>query len=176
MSRRLGHVRVEMGIKKPILLDAREEPEEGRRVRDVRGIRLSLASTAGEEATNAATAIGDDGARITGGGEDTRLVVEGEDSPLPRGLVSVVIKILADVGEQAGSAAYGDTGSNAVLYDQQARFAVLVEHIWVAREVFRDDVPKLKEAVNRILKARGGVGAGVHLLCEHVGRNFRPWI
>jgi hypothetical protein len=57
-----------------------------------------------EDAADAAEAISDDGARITTGGEGTQLVVVGEDSPLHRGLVSIVAKIFADVGEYTGSA------------------------------------------------------------------------
>ena len=174
MSRRLGHDRVEVSVRKPVLLDALQEPEEGRRVRDVRG--LGLAGSPSEEAADAAEAVGDDGARITAGGEDTRLVVVGEDSPLLRGLVSAIGKILADVGEDAGSAADGDTSSNAALYDEQARFTSRVMHIWVPHHVFGDDAPKLKEAFIRILKSRAGVGAGVHLQGELAGRNICPWI
>lgn len=95
MPRRLVHDRVEVGIRKSVLLDAREEPEEGHRVRDVGG--LPIAGTAGEEAAGAVTAVGDDRARIARGGEGTRLVVVGEDSPLHRGLVSAVAKIFANV-------------------------------------------------------------------------------
>ena len=69
-----------MSVREPVLLDAREEPEEGCRIGDVRGLRL--AGTAGEEAADAAAAVDDDGARIARGREDTRLVVVGEDGPL----------------------------------------------------------------------------------------------
>lgn len=161
-------------MRKPVLLDAWEEPEEGGRVGDVGGRRL--ASTTGEDAADAAEAVNDDGARIAAGREGTRLVVVGEDSPLHRGLVSIVAKIFADVGEYTGSAAYGDAGGIAILDNQQARFTVVVEHIWFAHGVFRDEAPKWEETVIRILKARGGVDAGVHLECELVLWNLRAWI
>lgn len=51
---------VEVGIRKPIFLDTWEEPEEGGRICDVRV--PPLASTASEEATDAAATISDDGA------------------------------------------------------------------------------------------------------------------
>jgi hypothetical protein len=72
------------------------------------------------------------------------------------------------------SAAYGDAGGIAILYNQQARFTVVVEHIWFAHGVFRDEVPKWEETVIRILEARGGIDA--HLECELVLRNLRAWI
>lgn len=84
----LVHDRVEVGIRKSVLLDAREEPEEGRRGCDVGG--LHIAGTA-----DAAMAVGNDRARIAGGREGTQLV--GEDSPLRRGLVSAAAKIFANV-------------------------------------------------------------------------------
>ena len=108
--------------------------------------------------------------------EKAPLVVVGEDSPLRRGLVSIVAKIFADVGEYTGSAAYGDAGGIAVLDNQQARFTVVVEHIWFVHEVFRDEVPQWEEAVIRILEARASVDAGVHLECELVLRNLCAWI
>ena len=160
-------------MRKPVLLDAREEPEEGGRVGDVRGLGRRLSSTTGEDAADAAEGVSDDGAGIAGGGEGTRLVVVGDDSPLRRGLVSIVAKIFADVGEYTGGAAYGDSSGLAVLDNQQARFTVGVEHIWFAHEVFRDEVPKWEEAVIRILEARGGV---VHLECELAHRNLHAWI
>ena len=174
IPRRLVHDRVEVGVRKPVLLDAREEPEEGGRVGDVGGRRL--ASTTGEDAADAAEAVRDDGARIAGRGEGTRLVVVRENSPLHRGLVSIVAKIFADVREYTGSAAYGNASGIAVLDNQQARFTVVVEHIWLAHEVFRDEVPKWEEAAIRILEGRGSVDAGVHLKCELVLRNLRAWI
>ncbi len=150
-----------MGARKPVGLDARQKPEEGRRVRDVRGLRL--AGTASKEATETSAAVNDDRARIAGGGEDTWLVVVGEDSPLHRRLVSAVVEVLTDEGEGASGAAYGDASGVAVLYDEEARFTVVVEHIRVAHLVFLYEIPKLKEAVIRILKRRGGVGTGEHL-------------
>ena len=48
MPRRLVHDQVEVGMRKPVLLDAREEPEEGGRVGDVGGHHL--ANTTGEDA------------------------------------------------------------------------------------------------------------------------------
>jgi hypothetical protein len=56
-----SHDRVEVGVRKPVLLDAREGPEEGGRVGDVGGPRL--ASTTGEDAADASEAVSDDGAR-----------------------------------------------------------------------------------------------------------------
>lgn len=50
--------------------------------------------------------------------------------------MSVVDKVLADVGEDASSAAYGDASGNTALNNKQAKFAVLVEHIWVVHEIF----------------------------------------
>ena len=64
-----SHDRVEVGVRKPVLLDAREEPKEGGRVGDVGGPRL--ASTTGEDAADASEAINNDGARIATGGEGT---------------------------------------------------------------------------------------------------------
>jgi hypothetical protein len=58
MSRCQGHDWVGVRVREPIILDAREEPEEGRRVRDVQGLRL--ASTAGEGATDAAVGANND--------------------------------------------------------------------------------------------------------------------
>jgi len=58
MPRRLVHDWVQVGVRKSVSLDAREEPEEGGRVGDVGGPRL--ASTTSEDAANAATAINDD--------------------------------------------------------------------------------------------------------------------
>lgn len=147
IPRRLVHDRVEVGVRKPVLLDAREEPEEGGRVGDVGGRRF--ASTTGEDAADAAEAVSDDGARIAGRGEGTRLVVVRENSPLHRGR------------------------GIAVLDNQQVRFTVVVEHIWLAHEVFRDEVPKWEEAAIRILEGRGSVDAGVHLKYELVLRNLR---
>lgn len=137
---RLVHDRVEVGVRKPALLDAREEPEAGGRVGDVGGRRL--ASTTSEDATDTPEAVSDDGARIAGGREVTRLVVVGENSPLHRGLVSIVARVSADVGKYTGSVAYGDAGGIAALENQQARFTIVVEHIWFVHEVFRDDFPK----------------------------------
>jgi hypothetical protein len=162
MLRCLGHDRVEVGVRKPpVVLDAREEPEEGRCVRDVQGLRL--AGTAGEEATDAAMEVSDDRTRIAGGGEDSGLVVVGEDSPLHRRPVSVTVEVLADVGEDASSAAYGDAGGVVVLYDQEARFTVVIKRIWVAHQVFRNDIPKPEEAVIWILEGRGGGRVRAHL-------------
>ena len=114
MSLRLLHDRVEVSVRKPVLLDAREEPEERRRVGDVRG--LHLAGTAGEEAADAAAAVDDDRARIARGGE-ARLIVVGEDGPLLRGLMSFVVKVLTNVREYAVSSAYRNARGFAVLYD-----------------------------------------------------------
>ena len=52
----------------------------------------------------------------------------------------------------------------------------MIEHIWVAHEIFGDDVPKRKEAVNWILKVREGFDAAPHLHDELGERNIRPWI
>jgi hypothetical protein len=52
MSRYLGHDRVEVGVREPVALDVRQEPAEGRRVRDVQGIRLT--ATPSEEAADSA--------------------------------------------------------------------------------------------------------------------------
>jgi len=107
MSRRcLGHDWVEVGIRKPIVLDALQEPEKGCCVYDVRG--LHLASTA-----DTSTAVSDDRARIAGDRENPRLVLIGEESALHQRLVSAIVEVLANKREDAGSAAYGD----AVLYD-----------------------------------------------------------
>jgi hypothetical protein len=86
--------------------------------------------------------------------------------------VSAVVEVLADVGEDAGSAAYVDAGGVAVLYDQEARFTVVIERIWVAHQVLRDKISKPEEAVIQIRKGRGGVGAGAHLQCELVEWNL----
>lgn len=169
MSGLLGYARVEVGVRKPVCLDAREEPEEGRCVRDVEGLRF--AGAAREETADAAKAVDDDRARITWDREGAGLVVVGEDSPLYRSLVSVVVVILTDVGENTVSAAYSDARGFAILYDQQARFTIVVGHIWAVHQVFRDDVSERKEAVIWIHKVRDGV---VHHHCKLVQRNLRP--
>lgn len=90
--------------------------------------------------------------------------------------MSEVVEVLAGEGEDASSAAYGDACRIAVLYNLEARFIIMVEHIRVTHVVFLDEILKLKEAVIRILKGHGGVGAGGHLQYEVVGRNLRTWI
>jgi hypothetical protein len=91
MSRRLGHDRVDVGVRKLAFLDAREEPEEGRRVSDVRGLRL--AGAAGKEAADATAGVSNDRARIAACGENHGLVVVGQYSPLHRRLVSAVVEV-----------------------------------------------------------------------------------
>jgi hypothetical protein len=54
-----------------------------------------------------------------------------------------VVEVLADAGEDAGSVAYSDAGGIAVLYDDEARFTVVVKHIQLAHLVFLDEIPKL---------------------------------
>lgn len=90
-------------------------------------------------------------------------MVIGEDNPLHRGPVSAVVEVLTDVGEGVSSAAYGNAGGVAVLYDQEVWFTVVIEYIWVAHQIFRNEILKAEEAVTRIRKGRGGVGAGAHL-------------
>lgn len=58
MSRCQGHDWVEVGVRKLVILDAWEELEEGRRVRDVQGLRL--AGTSSEEAADAVAGVSDD--------------------------------------------------------------------------------------------------------------------
>lgn len=164
MPRRLVHDRVEVGVRKSVLLDALEEPQARGRIGDVGGRRL--ASTTIEDAAYTAVTVNNNGARITGGGEGTRLIVVGEDSPFGRGLVSTIAEIFADVGEYTVSAAYGDASGIAALDNEQARFTVAVKHVWFVYEVFRDEVLKWEEAVMRILEHWGGV----HLECEVVLR------
>lgn len=140
MPRCLVHDWVEVGVRKPVLLDAREEPEKGGRAGDVGGRRL--ARTTGEDAANAAETISDDGTRIAAGGEGTRLrIAPGEYCIVGNNThqTLIVAKISADVGEYTGSAAYGNTSGIAVLDNQQARFTVVVERIWFVHEVFRDE-------------------------------------
>ena len=89
----LGNLWVDVGIGEPVRLDAREKPE-GSRICDV--IRLCLAASAGEEATNAAKAIDNDRTGVATVGELTRAVIVGENCPLLRGLVHLVGEVLTE--------------------------------------------------------------------------------
>src|SRR5882762_530957 len=64
-----SHDQVEVGMRKPILLDVWEEPEEGGHVGDIGGCHL--ASIIGEDAADAAKTISDDGTQIAVGREGT---------------------------------------------------------------------------------------------------------
>ena len=50
--------------------------------------------------------------------------------------MSIVAKIFVDIGEYTSSVAYGDASGIAILDNQQARFIIVVEHIWFVHEVF----------------------------------------
>ena len=139
-------VGVEVAIGKAVCLDGREEPPKGRGVCDVGGFRL--ASTASEQATVAATTVvDDDGPGISARGEDRRVAIVGKYSPFLGRLVSLIGKVLPDVGEDPGSAADGNVSGKVALYDVEASFAIVVDHIWMAHQFFRDDVPERKEAI-----------------------------
>ena len=101
-------------------------------------------------------------------------MVVGEDSPLHRRLVSAVVEVLANEGEDAGSTAYSDAGDVAILYDEEAWFTIImVEHIRVVHLVFLYDIPKLEKPIQWILKVLGGDGAEAHHSCECADRNLR---
>ena len=116
-----------MGIWKSVCFDDREGPPDGR-VGDVG--RCRLASTASEEATVAAKAVGDDGLGISTIGEGPRVV--GEYGPFHRCLGSLVEKVHSDVREDSRRSSDDDASREAVLYEVQASFTIVVDHIRMA--------------------------------------------
>lgn len=65
----------------------------------------------------------------------------------------MVGKVLSDVREDIGSFSYGDVCCEAVLYDVQASFTIVVEHIRMTDQVSRDDALKRREAIVGMLEA-----------------------
>ena len=161
MSRRLGRCLVEVGIGE-VGMDTLQEPVERRRVRDVNGLGLRLASIADEETTDTSLAVNDDRARVTWGGERAGLLIVRKDRPLHRRPLSVIREVLAYEGLDAGSATNGHACGATALDYHEAMFTFRVEQLWVAQLVFPDDALKRQEAVvKRILEGReGGVVAG----------------
>ena len=126
-----------MGMWKSIRFDDWEKPPDGRRIGDVR--RCRLARTTSKETTIAATTVDNDGPRISFCREDPRIAVIGEYAPFHRCLGSLVGKVLSDMREDPSSLSDGDMSSKAVLYDIQARVTIVINHIRLPHQVFRDD-------------------------------------
>ena len=61
--------------------------------------------------------------------EKTQVVVIGGDSPLHRGLVSAVVKVLADIGEDASSTAYIVSPVALPFFMTIRQDSVVVEHV-----------------------------------------------
>jgi len=159
---------------KSIFFDDWEEPPDGCRVGDIR--HSPLQSTASEEATVAAATIDNDGPRISGCGEDLRVVTIREYRPFERCVGGLVGEILSGVGEDPGSSSDSDASCKATLYDIQARFAIMVDHVRIAHQIFRDDSLKWEEAIAGILETWLSVGSRVHLAYKLVSRNPSSWI
>jgi hypothetical protein len=128
MSRCLGDD-AEVGIGEPIGADTLEEPPERRGVGHIG--RLCLTTPTSKHATNTATNVSDNRARISGFRKDVRFAVVVDYPPLHRGVVDghVVDVVLANDGEDASRAANGGVSGIATLDDQQAQFAICVPHI-----------------------------------------------
>ena len=157
----LDHDWIEVGARKPAILVARKEPEEGCRVRDVQGL---LAGPSGEEAADTSAAINDDRARTAQGGEDPGLVVAGEGGPLlpllrysrTKEKMLVVWPIVTPLVLPFYMTLRNDSPSCS---------SISSLHIWSSWMKSRSLI--------RILEGHRAAGAGIHLPCELICRNLR---
>jgi hypothetical protein len=150
----------DVGVGKPVRVDTLEQPPERRGVGHIG--RRRLTRRAGKHATNTATDVGDDRARIAGFRKDTRFTVVVDYPPLHGCVVDVhvVDVVLANDKEGAGRTADGGVSGTAALDDHQAQFAVCVPHIGGAHQFVGDDAPQWEETIYGIFELPVGVSAG----------------
>ncbi len=88
---------------------------------------ITCARTASEDAADATESVGDARPGVPYGGEHPRVLVGGNDWPLPR-LVVLAGKNIAGVRRDIVRLTNGYTSLGAILEDNQARFTVGLEH------------------------------------------------
>jgi hypothetical protein len=104
---------VNVGLVESVFLHALEEEADGCGVGDVRG--RCHASTAGEEADDASSAVHDDRTRVNLVREGARLGVERKDGPFFGGLSIVIVELVTGIGENIVGTAGGQVNRLVVL-------------------------------------------------------------
>ena len=135
---------VEVGVGEPIGPDSLKQPPERRGVGYVRGRAPTRA--AGQHAADAATNVGDYGARVAGLRKRPRLAVVADYRPFHGGLADghVQMEVLADDGEDAVRAAERGASGTPALDHQQARLAFQAPHIGFSHQLVGDGAVERK--------------------------------
>ena len=134
----------------------------------VRG--LGGPATAGDHTSNSSQAINYDRAGISFGEKNARLIIQGDDHTLLRYGNSILVEILASVGDEGRRPAHSHIHTPTPLQDGDTGTAVLVQHLWLLHFLLWDGTPEFGKAVSRVGEVARVPWGGLHLVGELDGR------
>ena len=123
-------------------------------------------ATTGDHTSNSSQAINYDRARISFGGKNARLIVQGDDHTLLGYSDVVLVEILVSVGDEGCRPAHSHVCTPTLLQDSDTGAAVPVQHLWLLHFLLWDGTPEFEKVVSQVGEVARVPWGGLHLVGE----------